>query len=173
MFSKKEGVCIHDLGNLTLQMIFDGWLASMIDGSKRPVAWNNSRHVRLWRCYLHCGIEETGSRGIICIVCHQVMCHPSPYAISSIATHLLATAHIAKLNKSTESKVNELNSSMVDETPLAILKRQESRGIPMVSSQSKFIFNTSISSIFTELTDKTLKTISKGVSNGRISPRHL
>jgi len=41
--------------------------------------------------------------------------------------HLLAKAHIAKLNELTESEVTELNSSMVDETAVAILKRQECR----------------------------------------------
>jgi len=48
MFSKKEGVFICDLSDRTLQMIFDWRWASMIDGSKRPVAWDNSTHVRLW-----------------------------------------------------------------------------------------------------------------------------
>jgi hypothetical protein len=55
--------------------------------------------------------------------------------------HLLAKAHIAKLNELTESEVTELTSSMVDETALAILKRQRSRGITMVSLQRKIIFD--------------------------------
>jgi len=46
--------------------------------------------------------------------------------------HLLAEAHIAKLNESTESEVTELTSLMVDETALAILRRQGSRGITIV-----------------------------------------
>jgi len=41
--------------------------------SKRPIAWNASRHGPSWRFYLHCGSEETGSPGIVCIVCHQVL----------------------------------------------------------------------------------------------------
>jgi uridylate kinase len=55
--------------------------------------------------------------------------------------HLLATAHIAKLNKLTESEVTDLTSSMVDETALAILKRQGSRGITIVSLQWKIKFD--------------------------------
>ena len=55
--------------------------------------------------------------------------------------HLLAKAHIAKLNKSTESEVTELTSSTVDETALAILQRQGSRGITIVMLQRKTIFD--------------------------------
>jgi len=55
--------------------------------------------------------------------------------------HLLAKAHITKLNKLTESEVTELTSSTVDETALAILKRQGSRGITIVSSQRKIRFD--------------------------------
>ena len=55
--------------------------------------------------------------------------------------HLLAKAHIAKLNKLTESEVTELTSSTVDETDLAILKRQASRGITIVRLQSKIGFD--------------------------------
>ena len=52
--------------------------------------------------------------------------------------HLLAKAHIAKLNELTESEVTELTSTTVDETALAILKRQGSGGITIVSMQRKF-----------------------------------
>jgi len=55
--------------------------------------------------------------------------------------HLLAKAHIAKLNESTELEVTELSSSTVDETALAILKRQESRGITIVCLQRKIVFD--------------------------------
>jgi len=55
--------------------------------------------------------------------------------------HLLANTHIAKLNELTESKFTELTSSMVDETALAILKRQGSRGITILSLQRKVIFD--------------------------------
>ena len=54
---------------------------------------------------------------------------------------LLAKAHITKLNELTESEVTELTSSTVDETALAILKRQGSRGITMVSLQRKIRFD--------------------------------
>ena len=60
--------------------------------------------------------------------------------------HLLAKAHIAKLHKLTESEVTELTSSTVDETALAILKRQGSRGITIVSLQRKIRFDTQLNS---------------------------
>jgi len=67
-----------------------------------------------------------GTPGIMCIVCHQVLNHPSEHETSSMGKHLLATAPIAKLNQLTESQVTELISSMIDETALAILKGQGS-----------------------------------------------
>jgi len=137
--SKNERVFIRDWNDLTLHIIFDAWWASMNGGSKRSIAWKNSRHAPSWRFYLHCGIEKTGSPGIICIVRHQVLRHPSEHGTNSMGKHLLAKAHIAKLNELTESEVTELTSSTVDEAALAILKRQASRGITIVSSQEKFI----------------------------------
>jgi len=110
-------------------------------GSKLPIAWNNSRHVPLWQFYLHCGIEETGSPGIICIICHQCLRHLSEHGTSSMGKHLLAKGHFAKLNKLTEAKVTELTSLTVDETALAILKRQGSQGITIVWSQCQIIFD--------------------------------
>ena len=139
--SKNERVFIRDLSDLTLQIIFDAWWASMNVSSKRLIAWKNFRHAPSWRFYLHCGIEETGSPGIICIVCHQVLRHPSEHGTSSMGKHLLAKAHIAKLNELTESEVTELTSTTVDETALAILKRHGSRGITIVSLQRKTIFD--------------------------------
>jgi len=132
--SKNNRVFDRALSDRTLQFVFDAWWASMNVGLKRPIAWNNYRHAPSWRFYLHCGMEETGSPGIICIVCHQVLCHPSEHATTSMGKHLLAKAHIAKLNELTISEVTNLTSSTVDETALAILKRQGSRGIPIVSS---------------------------------------
>jgi hypothetical protein len=102
-------------------------------GSKWPIAWNNSRHAPSWRFDLHCGIEANGSPGVICIVCHQVLRHPSEHATGSMGKHLLAIADIAKLNELTESWVTELTSSTVDETALPILKRQGSQGFTIVS----------------------------------------
>jgi len=74
--------------------------------------------------------------------------------------HLLANAHIAKLNELTESEVTELTSSTVDEAALAILKRQGSRGITKVSSQEQFIGDIDIWAILAVLTDNTLQTSS-------------
>jgi len=139
--SKNERVIFRDLSDLILQIIFDAWCTSMNVGSKRPIAWKNSRHAPSWRFYLHCEIEETGSPGIIYIVCHQVRRHPPEHGTSSMGKHLLAKAHIAKLNELTESEVTELTSSTVDEAALAILKRQGSRGITIVSLQRKTIFD--------------------------------
>jgi hypothetical protein len=131
--SKHERVFICNLSDLTLQIISDAWWASVNVGEKRPIACDNSRHAPSWQFYLHCGIEETGSPGIICIVCHQVLRHPSEHGTSSLGKHLLAKAQIAKLNELTESEVTELTSSTVDETALAILKRQGSQGVTIVS----------------------------------------
>ena len=125
IYSKNELVLIRDLSDLTWQMIVDAWWASMHLGSKQPIAWNASRHAPLWRFYLHCGIEESGSPVIICIICHQVLHHPSEHGTSSIGKHLLAKAHIAKLNKLTESEVTELTSSTVDETALPFWRGKE------------------------------------------------
>jgi len=124
--SKNDSVFIHDLSDLTLQIIFDGWCASMNVGSKRPIAWYDSGHAPSWRFCLHCGIEETSSRGIIWSVCHQALCLPSEHGTSSMGKHMLAKAHIAKLNELTEVEVSELTSTTVDETALAMLKRQGS-----------------------------------------------
>jgi len=96
--SKHEAVFISELRNLTLQIIFDAWWALMNVDSKRPIAWHNSRHAPSWRFYSHCGIDVTGSPGIICIVCHQVLRHPSEHGTSSMGKHSLAKVHIAKLN---------------------------------------------------------------------------
>jgi len=146
IFSQKERVFICNLSDLTLQIIFDAWWASMNEGSKRPIAWNNSRHAPSWQFYSHCGHEETGSPGIICIVCHQVLRHLSEHGTSSMGKHLLAKAHIAKLIELTESEVTGLTSSTVDETALAILTRQGSRGITIVSLQRKIRFDIQLNS---------------------------
>jgi len=137
---KNKHIFIRDLSDLTLRIIFNPWWASINVGSRRVIEWNNSRHTSSWRFCLHFEMDETGSPGIICIVSHQVFRHPSEHGTSSMGKHLLAEAHIAKLHELTESEVTELTSSMADETALAILKRQGSRGITIVCSRSKFIF---------------------------------
>jgi len=134
-------VFICDLSDHTLQIIFDAWWASMNVSTKRPIAWNSSRHAPAWQFDLLCGMEESGSPGIISIVCHQVLRHPSEHGTSSMGKHLLAKAHIAKFNEITGSEVTKLTSSTVDGTALAILKRQGCRGITIVSSQRMIIFD--------------------------------
>jgi len=129
--------------------------------SKRTIAWNNSRHAPSWEFNLHCGIEETGSPGIICIVCHQVFRHPAEHGTSSMGKHLLAKAHIAKLNEWTESEVTELTSSTVDETALAILKRQGSRGITIVSSERKIRFDIQVDPYWPKWQTKLSKLVDK------------
>jgi len=141
IYSKIECVFIRHFSNHILQIIFDTWWASINVGSKLPIAWNDSRHAPSSRFYLHCGIQETGSAGTICIICHQVLRHPSEHGTSSMGKHLLAKAHIAKLNELTNSNITELTSSTVDETALTILMTQGSRGIRIVSSQSQIIFD--------------------------------
>ena len=42
--SKNEPLFIRDLSDLTLDIIFDALWAAMNVDSKRPIAWNNSRH---------------------------------------------------------------------------------------------------------------------------------
>jgi hypothetical protein len=93
---KIQLVFIHEFSDLSLQIIFDTWWVSWNLSSKHPIAWNNSRYESSWQVYLHWGIEETGSPGIICIFCHQALCHPSEYGTSSMGKHLLAKAPIAK-----------------------------------------------------------------------------
>jgi len=97
--STNERVLIPDLSNLTLRITFNVWWAPMNRGSKPTIVWNNSRHAPSWRFYLHRRVEETSSLGIVCIVCHQVLCLPSEHGTRSMGKHLLAKAHIAKLNE--------------------------------------------------------------------------
>jgi len=139
--SKNVRVIIRDLSDLTLQIIFDAWWDWMNEGSKWPIAWNNSRHAPSWWIYLHCGIEVTGSPGIICIICHPVLRHPSEHATRPMGKLLLAKALIAKLNELTETEVTKSTSTTVDETALAIMKRQGSRVITIVSMQREIRFD--------------------------------
>jgi len=159
--SKNECVLIRDLSDLTLQMIFDAWGALQNVDSKRPIAWKNSRHASSWWFYLQCGIEETASPGIIFIVCHQALQYPSEHGTSSMGKHLLAKAHIAKFNELTESGVTELTSSTVDETALAILKRQGSRGITIVNMERKSRFHIQFNSYWPKWQTKRSKLADK------------
>jgi len=166
--SNNEHVLIWDLSDLSLHIIFDGWWASLNGGSKGPIAWIKSRHAPSWWFYLHCRIEETGSPGIISIVYHQVLCYPSEHGTGSIRKQLLAKAHIAKLNEWTESEVTELTSSTVDETALAILKRQGSRGIKIVSSQSDFIIDIQVDPYLPKWQTKCSKLAAKDIETSEI-----
>jgi hypothetical protein len=139
--SQNERVLIRDLGDRILDIIFAGCWASMNVCSQRPDAWNHSRHAPSWRLYLHCGIEETSGPGIICIVCHQVLGHPSEHGTNSLRKHLLAKCCIANLNELTESEFTALTCLTVDESALAVLRRQESFGITIFSLQRKIIIN--------------------------------
>jgi len=134
--SNNERVVISDLTDLTAQIIFDTLWTSMNLGSKHPFSWNLSICVPYWGFYLLCAIEETSSAGIIWIVCHQDLRHPSEYWTSCMGKQLLATVHIAKLNKTTQSEVSELTSATDDVPALAIWKRHGSREITIVSSHN-------------------------------------
>ena len=139
--STNEHAFMHPLSDLTLQIMFDSWWASLIGDLQRPIPWNRSRQAPCWRFYLHFGSKETGSPGIIFIVWHQVLQHPSEHGTSAIGTNMLARAHIAKVNKLTELEFTELTSSTADETALPILKRPWSWGITILSSRRKIIFD--------------------------------
>ena len=139
--STNEHIFIHHLSDLTLQiMINSGW-ASLIGDLTRPIPWNSSRHAPSWQFYLHFGSEKTGSPGIIIIIWHQLLCHPSEHGTSAIGTNVLARAHIATFDELTELEFTELTCSTVDETALAILKRPWSWGITILSSWRKIIFD--------------------------------
>jgi len=146
MSSNNESVFIRDLSGPTLQIIFDAWWVSMNVDSKRPIPWNNSSHAPWWRCYVQCGIVDTGSPGIVSIDCYQLLRHPSEHGTSSIGKHLLAKAHIPRLNELTELEVTELTSWTVDEIALAILKKHGSRGITIVSWQRMIRFDIQVDS---------------------------
>jgi len=169
--SKKERVFIRDVRDLTFEIVFDAGWASMNVDSKRPIAWNNSTHGPSWRFHLHCGIEETGSPGIICIICHQVLRHPSEHGTSSMGKHLLTEGHMATLNESTESEETKYTSSTVDEAALATLKRQGSRGIRIVCSQWEFIFDIQVDPYWLTWQTKRSKVADKDFETSRISPR--
>jgi hypothetical protein len=121
---KNEWAFIRDLTDHTLPIILDAWWASMNGCLKRPIAWNNSRHVCSWRFDLHCGIEENGSPGITYTICYRVLRHLSDHGTGSIRNHSLPEAYIGMLNKLTESEACEWTSTTNDETALAILKWQ-------------------------------------------------
>jgi hypothetical protein len=139
--SETERVFIRDLKDHTLPIAFDAWWTSMNVDSKLSIACNNSRHAPSGRVYLRCAMETSGNLGIMCMVCHQVLRHPSEHGTSSVGNHLLTKAHIAKLNKLRELEGSELTLPTVNETALAILKQHGSHGITIVWSQFTLLFN--------------------------------
>lgn len=93
--------------------------------------------------------------------------------MSSVAYLLLATLDITQMKEVTKLVVTELTSSKVDETAFAILKRQLSREISIVSLPRMFIFDNLVLSILTELTYKMLQTTRKVLPNCQTSPTDL
>jgi len=79
--------------------------------------------------------------------------------------YLLVTAHIAKLNELTETEVTEMTSSMVDETSLAILKKQESREIIIVSLQRQIRFDIQFDPYWLQWQTKHSKLAHKNLGN--------
>jgi hypothetical protein len=141
--------------------------------SKQLIGSNSSRNAPSWRFNLYCWNVETASPGIICIVCHQFLPYPSEHGTSYMGKQFLAEVHIAKWNEPTELEVAELTSTIIDQIALAILKRKGSRGITIVRSQKKFLFDSLILLQFTSLTASALKTGIKRLPNCPISPRYL
>jgi len=121
--SDNEYGFIGYLSGLSLWIIFNTWWASINVGSKQLIASNPSGHATSWWRYLHSRIDMTGSPGILYIICHQVLCHPSEHGTSSMGKYLWAKAYITMLNEWKESDVTELTGSMIDETYLAIRQR--------------------------------------------------
>jgi hypothetical protein len=130
--SKNDRVFNADLDKLTPQIIFDGsWTCMNVD-SKLPIPWDNSSHAPSGAFYLHCGMEETGSLGIIHIICHQAVRHQavrhqavrhqSQHGTSLKGKHLPAKTHILWRNELTESDVSVLTKSTVNETAFTIPK---------------------------------------------------
>jgi len=133
--------------------------------SKCSVAWNNSGSGSSSWYYLHCGIEGSTIRDIICVVFHQVLRHPSEHGTSLMGKHFVGKAHIAKLNKSSQSTLTQLTSSMVDETDLDILKRKVSRGITMVSSRRIFLFDIQVNPYWSKWPTKCSKLTGKEIES--------
>jgi hypothetical protein len=121
IYSENEPIFFCDVNNLTLQIIFDTrWTAMNMD-SKLTIPLNNSRNAPSSQVYLGCRIEETSCPRIRCIICHQILYHPSENGTSSMGKHMLPKAHIAMLHESMESVVSELTKPTVDETAFTIL----------------------------------------------------
>ena len=113
--SREERVFLRDLVDEELQMAFDTWWTSMKVETKHAIVWKSSRHASAWRFFRHCAIAENGNPGVICIVCHQVLSHPSENGTSTMGKHLLTKSHKAKLNELTAKEVRLLTGAAGDE----------------------------------------------------------
>jgi len=138
--SRHDFVIMCGLCDLKLQIIVEAvWDVTNV-GSKWRIYSANFAHTPSCRLYLHCGIDDTGSPGIICIVWDQVPRHPWEHATSSLGKLLVAQAHIANINELTVSEITQLTCWTVDEPALPILIRQASGWITIVGSQKKIIY---------------------------------
>jgi hypothetical protein len=75
--------------------------------------------------------------------------------------------------KLTELEVTELTSKTIDEKALALLKRHGRHGMRIVSSQGKFIFDSSNLSILIHSTNQTHQAGNKELAYCRITPSHV
>jgi len=107
--SKNECVSTGDLSYLTVESIFDACWASMNIGSESPIGWNHSSHAPPSQFHLHCGIEHTAIIGIICIMCHPVIRHPSEHGTCSMWKHLLAISSHGKV-----TQINRVGSDSIE-----------------------------------------------------------
>jgi hypothetical protein len=82
--SNNESFFICYMDNHTLQIIFDNWWDFINVNTKCAIVWNNPTHRQSWNVFLHCRIEVSGSQGIISIICHQVLCHPTNHGTNTI-----------------------------------------------------------------------------------------
>lgn len=143
--SDDRTVYIRDSDNTTLQSTFDSWWVSMNTTTKKPVNWNGRKSSPAWRFYKQCGIISDGTPAIICIVCHQILAHPSQVGASGMSKHLTSRVHIAKKNQLTDEDINETGLSVAtDEKVLDILKKKGSHGTLMVSKTTSIIFTQSV-----------------------------
>lgn len=131
--ARGDRVFVRDLTDETLQMAFDNWWKSMDVKTKHTIVWKTSRHAASWAYYKHCANAENGSPGIICIVCHQVLAHPSENGTSTMGKHLLTKVHTAKLSELTEQDRSLLTTATAGERALAVLKKKGSHGVMVVS----------------------------------------
>lgn len=155
--AKEERVFIRDLSDVRLQMMFDDWWTSMKVETKKTIVWSTSRHASAWRFFKLCANTENGSPGIICIVCHQVLAHPSENGTSTMGKHLTTKAHKLQLDKLTQSDLSIITGTAGEEQALAVLKKKGSHGVMVASHSYQTEANQKLKIILTILTDRTFK----------------